>query len=354
MSTELHVPVVLRLTSRLLLYERGAIRKESGALPPARPFDPKFWLTDAEGQRRRLLEATHSLADAGAAMRRRGDGRLRVIGCGDPVAAALASTGLETLAIRRVHPLPEGTIVEFLAGDDRPVLVLEDGGTVIEDAARANSQGHVVLGRRTGHVLRTGIIDVPASVEAATAGRPVAKAPLQVVEGNAQANLKPYGTIWRDAADLGLAPVAVDAGNCSAAVWQPGYPAPFCVGLGSAVGVAAGVAQATKRPALAVAGDMATFHAGILGLLQVVRDQLPVITFVCDDGSASYTGGQPNPGSDPGPHQRQVGLVEMARGIGIDLVETIPQDRMQSEVLRPLLRRLMDARRPSLVVIDAR
>jgi TPP-dependent indolepyruvate ferredoxin oxidoreductase alpha subunit len=182
----------------------------------------------------------------------------------------------------------------------------------------------------------------------------VAKAPLQVVEGNAQANLKPYGTIWRDAADLGLAPVAVDAGNCSAAVWQPGYPAPFCVGLGSAVGVAAGVAQATKRPALAVAGDMATFHAGILGLLQVVRDQLPVITFVCDDGSASYTGGQPNPGSDPGPHQRQVGLVEMARGIGIDLVETIPQDRMQSEVLRPLLRRLMDARRPSLVVIDAR
>ena len=35
---------------------------------------------------------------------------------------------------------------------------------------------------------------------------------------------------------------------------------------------------------------------GILGLLQVVRDQIPVVTFVADDGVARYTGGQPHPG----------------------------------------------------------
>ncbi|HVC99963.1 MAG TPA: thiamine pyrophosphate-dependent enzyme [Candidatus Dormibacteraeota bacterium] len=353
LSTSLHVPTVLRVTSAMMLDRRAARQDEHRVLPPTKPFDPEFWHTDAEGQRRSLLQAMQALDEDGATTRRDGGGGIRIIGCGEPGAAALAQTSFDLLLVRRVLPLPRHTIADFLSVDDRPVLVLEDGGPMLEEAARQVSR-QPVLGRHSGQVPWTGIIDVNASVEAALRSMPVVGAPAQVVDGNPAADLRPYGTLWDDAAALGLTPIAVDAGHASAAVWHKGDPSPFCVGLGSAVGVAAGVAIQSRHPVLAVTGDMAAFHSGILGLLQVVREQLPVITVVCDDGAASYTGGQPHPGSVPKSGQRRVDLREVVEGIGIDIVEEIPQKLMTSEVLQPLLRRLAAAGRPSVVIIDAR
>jgi indolepyruvate ferredoxin oxidoreductase, alpha subunit len=353
LSTELHVPTILRVTSAMMLDRRAEFLEEHRTLPTASPFDTRFWRTDAEGQRRNLLRDLHAMGEEGAAFRRPGDGPIRIIGSGDPGATALSETTLDALVIRRACPLPRRAIGDFLASDQRPVLVLEDGLPLIEEAALQARTGPI-FGRHTGHVPWTGRIDAQASVAAALAARPVSVPPVKLVDGNPEADLRPYGTLWDDGAALGLTPIAVDAGHASAAVWHAGDPAPFCVGLGSAVGVAAGVARFSRRPVLAVTGDMAIFHAGILGLLQVVRDRLPVITFICDDGSASYTGGQPHPGSAPGPGQRRVDLVEMARGIGIDLVETVPQAMMTHEHLLPLLRRLAQAGQPSVVVIDAR
>jgi indolepyruvate ferredoxin oxidoreductase, alpha subunit len=353
LSTQLNVTTVLRVTSHMLLDRSAAVQTENRVLPSTKPFDPKFWLTDAEGQRRSLLQDMQALAEDGAAFRRAGSGAIRIIGCGDPGAIAIAQTDFDLLMIRRPVPLPWHTIIEFLSVDDRPVLVLEDGGALIEEAAR-QARNRSILGRHSGQVPWTGSIDVKASVDAAAKSQQVTVAPIKHVDGNPGADLRPYGTLWDDGAALGLTPIAVDAGNASAAVWHHGDPAPFCIGLGSAIGVAAGVALQSRHPVLAVTGDMAAFHAGILGLLQVVRDQLPVITVICDDGSASYTGGQPYPGSDPHPGQRRVDMREAVMGIGIDLVEVVPQKQMISEVVRPLLRRLADAGKPSVVIIDAR
>ena len=353
LSTELNVTTVLRVTSHMLLDRSAVMHADSRMLPATKPFDPKYWLTDAEGQRRSLIHDMQALGEAGASSRRAGSGAIRIIGCGDPGAMAMAQTDFDLLMIRRPLPLPWRAIAEFLSVDDRPVLVLEDGAPMIEDAAR-QVRNRSILGRHSGQVPWTGTIDVKASIDAAVKSEQVAVPPIQRVDGNPGADLKPYGTLWDDGAALGLTPIAVDAGNASAAVWHHGCPAPFCLGLGSAIGVAAGVALRSRHPVLAVTGDMAAFHAGILGLLQVVRDQLPVITVICDDGSASYTGGQPYPGSDAKPGQRRVDMREAVKGIGIDLVEVVPQEQMTSEVVRPLLRRLADAGKPSVVIIDAR
>ena len=136
------------------------------------------------------------------------------------------------------------------------------------------------------------------------------------------------------------------------AAYLPGHVARFSYGLGSAV--AAGLALARGGPAVAAIRDFGVYHAGILGLLQVARDRVPVITVIADNGTAAYTGGQPHPGSDAGPGERVVPLDGLVRGAGIDLVERLGKAEATSDILRPLLRRLAGAAAPSALIIDAR
>jgi TPP-dependent indolepyruvate ferredoxin oxidoreductase alpha subunit len=131
----------------------------------------------------------------------------------------------------------------------------------------------------------------------------------------------------------------------------PGGPAPLSYGLGSAIGVAAGIALSRERPAIAVTGDMGAFH-GLPGLVQAVRDQLPVIVFIEDDGAATTTGGQPTPAGATRNGEKAVSLAALAQGLGIDRVETIRRDAMQGAPLRDLLRELSGCSGPSVVIID--
>ena len=110
----------------------------------------------------------------------------------------------------------------------------------------------------------------------------------------------------------------------------------------------------TGRPQLAVAGDGGTFHSGVLALMQVARDQAPVTTVILDNGSSSYTGGQPHPGSDAGPGQKMVALSEVARGFGIDQVETMEAKDAASGKLRPLLKRFVESHKPAVLIIRQR
>jgi TPP-dependent indolepyruvate ferredoxin oxidoreductase alpha subunit len=99
---------------------------------------------------------------------------------------------------------------------------------------------------------------------------------------------------------------------------------------------------------------MGIYHSGIIGLIQVVRDQIPVITVILDNGICLTTGGQPHPGADPGPGQRMVPLVDLVRGAGINLIETINSKDARSDVLRPLLQRFAEARRPGVIILHDR
>ncbi|HEY1368147.1 MAG TPA: thiamine pyrophosphate-dependent enzyme [Gaiellaceae bacterium] len=354
LSVRVQAPAILRVVSQTLLELRSSVLPEERPAVEARPFDPRFWRTDPEGQRRAIVQALEALPEDGAFTRRPGEGDLRVVAAGEPGAQVLASTELDVLLVRRAHPLPAGAIGAFVRESDAPLLVLEDSNPLLEDEVRAAATTRPVLGRRTSQVPWTGPIDVVASIEAARAGRALELAPPKYFPGDPKADLSPYGTLWDDCVALGLTPVGLDAGHCYAGVWLDGDPSPFMYGLGSGIAAAAGLALAQGRPVVCISGDMGVFHAGILGLLQVVRDQIPVVTFIADDGVARYTGGQPHPGSTAGPGQREVSLVDLARGAGVDLVETLDMDEMRSEIVRPLLQRLIDANRPAVVVIDAR
>lgn len=356
LSARLRVPAVVRVTTQMMMEPPGA----ASPLPfdgacAGRPFDPApTWSTDPLGHRRALLADLHALPEEGASLRRPGEGPIRVVASGEPGARVLAETGLELLLVRRVVPAPRRSLADFLVGGASPVLVLEDGRTLLEDEARSHLPSAQVLGRRSGHVLWAGPVDVAASVEAAVRGGPREEPRPGPAGADALADLGDYGSLFDDAAALGLAPVAVDAGNSWGAAYLPGHVARFSYGLGSAVAVAAGLALARGGPAVAAIGDFGVYHAGILGLLQVARDRVPVITVIADNGTAAYTGGQPHPGSDAGPGERVVPLDGLVRGAGIDLVERLGKAEATSEILRPLLRRLAGAAAPSALIIDAR
>jgi indolepyruvate ferredoxin oxidoreductase alpha subunit len=148
--------------------------------------------------------------------------------------------------------------------------------------------------------------------------------------------------------------MATDAGNAWAAAYLPGDPAPLAYGLGSAIGVAGGIAVATGRAAVAVIGDYGVYHAGVLALIQVVRERLPVITVIADNGLAAYTGGQPHPGSEPQAGQSVVALEQLLAGVGLRSITTIRREEAVSLVVRPLLARLAAAHEPSALIIRSR
>lgn len=352
LSTTLRAPVVLRVTTAMMLMNQvEAPAPRSMALSAAAPFDNDFWQTDFTGHRRLLLEGLHSLTETDAYEIRHGSPDLRVVASGSAAATIRDHSGDELFIVRRAFPCPANALGEFVRSAQTPILVLEEGGPLLEDEVRAHAGNAPVLGRRSGHVAWAGPIDVESSLAAVAAGSALEVGPLPLYQMEPSADLGPFGDLWEQAEDLGLTPVAVDAGHCGEAVALPGGPAPLSYGLGSAIGVAAGVALARGGPAIAVTGDMGAFH-GLPGLVQAVRDQLPVIVFVEDDGVATTTGGQPTPSGPTRNGEKEISLVALARGLGIDRIETVSRDAMHGDGLRQMLTDLSGLAQPSLVIID--
>jgi len=354
-STRLQIPVVLRVTGPMMASLGADDQLRTKRVPsPSNPFDPLFWQTDYVGHRRLMLEAMYALSEARDFTLRRGDSSLRVVASGQPAADALAQTSYDLFVVRRVFPSPSNALSDFVASSDSPILVLEESGVLVEDDVRGYARGQVILGRRSGHVPWAGPIAVAASVSAALRESPLVLTEPARYPGDPHADLSPFGTLWTDAEELGMTPIATDAGHNGAAINLHGNPAPFSYGLGSSIGVAAGISLSKGRAAIAVIGDMGAFHNGLLGLVQAVRDQIPVIVFVDDDGGAETTGGQPTPSAPAGSGECQESFADIARAVGVTHVETVTKESMTSEVLLVKLKELAGLPGPSVVVIDGK
>jgi indolepyruvate ferredoxin oxidoreductase, alpha subunit len=349
-STALEAPVVFRVTTPMVLLDRVEASVPARLnLPAVTPFDNDHWQTNFTGHRQLLLEGMRSLPTAQAAERRAGTGRVRVVASGLPAAIVRRETDLDLLTVKRVNPLPTRAIAEYVGASDAPILVLEESGPLLEDEVRTGAIQ--TLGRRSGHVAWAGPVDVHASLAAALEGDPVPAAPPPPYDIAPAADLGPFGDLWEAAAEMGLTPIAVDAGHCGEAVALDSGVAPLSYGLGSAVGVAAGVSLAKGAAAIAVTGDMGAFHA-LPGLVQVVRDQLPVLIVIEDDGAATTTGGQPTPSARPSAGEQEVPLSRLLAGVGIGRIESVTREAMTGPGLRMLLRELVATGGPAAIVIN--
>lgn len=194
------------------------------------------------------------------------------------------------LSLTLVNPLPLEKIKTFLKNNHR-VLVAEESEPFIEEQIRIAGK---VYGKKTGH-LPYGQVK-PEDLEFALKHigeeipKPAGTAVLKSGGRTLICNDCPYLPLYHLLSRLDVR-VAGDMGCSVRSAPEPLAAVDVSFALGSAISVACGF----ERKGIAVIGDFALAHSGILGLLSAVTTGCNVLVLVLQNEVAAMTGGQTAP-----------------------------------------------------------
>ena len=203
--------------------------------------------------------------------------------------------GISHLSLNLVNPLPLGKIGIFLRNNQK-VLVAEESEPFIEEQIRI--AGHV-YGKKTGHLpygevklkdlefalehINEEKVSYSTSADAGLINREM--------EGRTTiCDDCPYLTLYRFLSTLDV-PIAGDMGCSIRSAPEPLAAVDVSFALGSAISVACGF----KKKGVAVIGDFAMAHSGILGLINAAISGCNVLVLVLQNEIAAMTGGQEVP-----------------------------------------------------------
>ena len=346
-------PVLLRTTTRLN-HLRGQV--VFGAVSRAMPrgefakHPQRFVPLPAIARARHpvLLEQLEGLgreADRSGWNRVSGGGRSGVIASGMARAYlrdALADMGLEgepaVLELGMSYPLPRETLLDFLSGLDR-VLILEELEPIVETEVRALCQelGLQLEVRGKGE-------DLSRIGEYATSA---VRAALARLMGLASANSEPcpgeenlparppnlcpgcphravYYAVRRIFGDDAV--YSSDIGCYTLGFQPPHRAADFLFCMGSSVSGGTGMSRATGRTVVGYIGDSTFFHSGVPGLINAVHNRHDLLLVILDNETTAMTGHQPHPGVETTPqgeNASRVDIESVVRGCGVDQVTTV-------------------------------
>jgi indolepyruvate ferredoxin oxidoreductase alpha subunit len=191
------------------------------------------------------------------------------------------------------HPLPWDALREFTRGHEN-ILVAEEPTPFIEARLQICED---VFGKLTGHLPwgRMEAGDLECALELIESGAEPGPSPSPQrfedrLESKNVCEDCPYRLVYEAVRDLNV-PVAGDAGCSIRAVRPPLEAVDVVYGLGSSVGVASGFV----RKGVALIGDYALAHSGLLGLIDAVNKNRDVLVVLLNNGVAAMTGGQPVP-----------------------------------------------------------
>lgn len=124
--------------------------------------------------------------------------------------------------------------------------------------------------------------------------------------------------------------------GCYTLAMQPPYQmADYCICMGSSIGIASGMAKATKQKIVSLIGDSTFFHAGIPPLINAVHQRANIMVVVLDNCITAMTGGQPNP-SLPidgwGEKAPAISIEKLVRATGADYVRVIDPGDLENAV----------------------
>ncbi|WP_440955309.1 thiamine pyrophosphate-dependent enzyme [Methanosarcina sp. Mfa9] len=197
------------------------------------------------------------------------------------------------LSLNLVNPLPLRKIGAFLEENDR-VLVVEESEPVIEDQLRIAGK---VYGKNTGHVPYGQVLaeDIEFALEHIGKDKPSKPEEADLSETRKQSRTSicedcPYLPLYRFLRSLDVR-VAGDMGCSIRSAPEPLAAVDVSFALGSAISVACGF----EKKGIAVIGDFALAHSGILGLLTAVNSGYDVLALVLLNEVAAMTGGQEVP-----------------------------------------------------------
>lgn len=194
------------------------------------------------------------------------------------------------LSLNLVNPLPIGKIKAFLMNNQK-VLVAEESEPFIEEQIRIAGN---VYGKKTGHLPYGQISSEDLEFALEHIGdeilKPVGAAPLKVGIRTLICNDCPYLPLYRFLGTLDVW-VAGDMGCSVRSAPEPLAAVDVSFALGSAVSVACGF----EGKGIAIIGDFALAHSGILGLLSAATTGCNVLVLVLQNEVAAMTGGQTAP-----------------------------------------------------------
>lgn len=311
LSEEMHVPVLLRITTRLAHSRTGIARKQVREQNPLQlPSNLKQFIllpSIARKQYRELL--TKQSAFEAAAEKSsfntffaHPDSKLGIIACG------LAYNYLiENFKQHQVphpvlkigqYPVPRDLVNRLYEQCDE-ILVLEDGYPMLEELLKGMlNKGKRIKGRLDGTLPRDGELS-PAIVADALGldhqrGNEVSSLvknrPPRLCDGCGHHDA--FTALNQALEAYGRGRVFSDIGCYTLSALEPLESINSCVDMGASITMAIGAADAGLIPAVAAIGDSTFTHSGITGLLDAINNQSPITVLILDNSTTGMTGGQ--------------------------------------------------------------
>ncbi len=295
LSERLRIPVIVRITPRLLAAEGPQIQPL-----PSLGAGQKFERTVPELTMRGRHQRHHDevLALAKEASESSSLNRLQIAGerevgiLASGFAAALAEgLGVSLLSVAYANPLPWNLMRRFIDGH-RSILVAEEPEPFIESHLCLIDK---VRGKLTGHLPREQL----EKADLIRALENLDKEPERVPQAYETVAGRGYAGVCEDCPFIPLfsalgnldVPVAGDAGCSIRATREPYQSVDVVYGLGSSVGVASGFG----KKGIAVVGDFALAHSGLQALINAVWQKREVLVVVLKNDVAAMTGCQEAP-----------------------------------------------------------
>ncbi len=314
LSEKFHLPVMIRLETRLSHSRSGVERREMLTENELRlPEDRnQFMLLPAFARRKykHLIAIQPDLAGASenSPYNWVEEGKVNSLGI---IACGLAYNYVKEVTRRynceypilklSQYPLPTQMIGKFMAGCDH-ILVVEEGQPLVEELLKgAIPRDSRIKGRLDGTFSRDGEMN-PNKVAAALGIEKLTETFLpEAVVGRPPAlcvgcphidSYKALNETLKSYVEDGQRHVFSDIG-CYTLGFLPPYNAiNTCLDMGASITMAKGASDAGLFPVIAVIGDSTFSHSGMTGLLDCVYDKTNLVVIILDNSTTGMTGGQ--------------------------------------------------------------
>ena len=371
LSERFHVPVMLRLVTRLAHSRAPLVAREPIAEKPLGPAPVRTeWIllpALARVRWRKLIERqaelvaysegsrfNHWALEPAAASRERHDVGVITTGVARTYfRECLAELGAQPPHVHvGVWPPPVSRI-RALAREVRAVLLLEDGYPFLERTMRGLlSPAIEVRGKRSGHLPPDGELtpDLVRHAFGLPSRRGVGRPDLALPGRPPQlCRSCPHGDAYhalRRALEGFEHPIVTsDIGCYTLGVLPPYSEGESCVCMGASIGMARGAAEAGLRPVVAVIGDSTFLHSGLPPLIDAIAADTDMTVLILDNQTVAMTGAQPT----IVPSER---LAPIVLGLGLDPrhCHTVQGHPKQVDRLAAVLRGELEHRGLSVVI----
>ena len=386
LSERFKIPVVVRITRALSVAQAGPVPELTSVARP-RParfrrqperFNvlPVHVVAFHQRLQATLAEVQSSFADW-PLNRQEGQGAKGIIAVGfawqklaEVLGQAPEPAPLRILALSTLHPLPEEALQRFLAGLDA-VLILEETAPYLEVQVQALAQraglGLPVYGRTSGHIPRAGELLDPEIVQGLESLLPdwpwpsVDSSPRAMPSRQPLCDDCPYLPTFRALLEVmerrGGRDAFIVTGETGCMVRAQLPPLEIMdlkYGMGSSIGLAAGLARAgVPQKIVALSGDSAFLHSGLNELIDSAQAGVGMLVVILANEITALSGGQPHPASSrdaTGQARHPVELAPLARAAGVEHVTVLGAE--DGSLLQAAFEHGLDAGQLAVIIVQ--